>query len=375
MLDFEKMDSGEVRLQVSQCNIILLLEELKGRSLSLMATKNLNVSFVIDLTVPDVVKMDGIRYTQLMSNLISNAFKYTPKNGTVHITFTCRPLDENSQDLIFSISDNGPGIPKAAIQDLFKPYVRFEHYNQQNIGTGLGLVISKRIIDLMQGNIVVESEEGKGSRFTVRIPIIIEEGLSRDSHSGRTSIEYSADVYAVKDKLKLMESKSLLPKQYEERASDLLAASADTTAFSTPIPSPLLAARNEFSRDPTGTITQSLPRRILIVDDASINRAILQRLLQKFGETSFEIDEAVDGIDAVSKATQNSYDCIFMDIVMPNMDGIEATKRIREQHQHVPIISTSANATRLEDGLFSDYLFKPFTKETLGTILERSGLI
>ena len=267
-----------------------------------------DVAFILKgASSPIYIHSDQNRLSQVILNLVSNAVKFT-EVGQITVELIC---EQNA--IIVKVSDTGVGISKNDAKNLFQDFVQVrKHANRQVEGTGLGLAIIKRIIDRMDGTITLDSEEGKGSIFTVKLPLKTEE-------------------------------------------------------FSHTIPMP--EAENQIS-----TTTNDLSQlRLLVVDDVPMNCIILNALLEELGIT--QITEEHDGEDAVALVRKNSsFDMILMDIRMPKMDGLEASKLIRELGYTQPDIAVTANAFEEDkqaclDAGMSDFLSKPIELEKLKEVL------
>jgi CheY-like chemotaxis protein len=241
---------------------------------------------------------DYVKLRQILLNLISNAFKFTVV-GEIHIRVY--PIHAAEDDILlgFCISDTGIGISESKIESLFQSFHQLDNSTTRKYGgAGLGLSIVKKLIDLLDGSIRVESVENKGSKFYFQLPFKV----LQDSSASVYSIEASA-------------------------ASD--------------------------------------PLKILVAEDSRVNQMLISQLLQKKNWTA---DIAENGKEAVNMLQGNHYDLILMDIQMPEMDGYEAVKVIREMEKssdsHIPIIALTANATQEDKAKcqqcgMEDFLSKP----------------
>ncbi|MDR2594481.1 MAG: response regulator [Fibromonadaceae bacterium] len=308
ILDFSKIESG--KLEIIQRNYLFssLINDVV--SIIKMRIVDSNLSFVvnIDPNVPNSLFGDEIRIRQVLLNILSNAVKYTKKG---FISFSVNgEITGDTVILTIEVTDSGIGIKKEDLEKLFDDFVRFDFAVNKDVeGTGLGLAITKNLIKMMNGNISVQSEYGKGSTFTVKLPQKIR---SRESFDAIKS-----DSVAIK--------------------------------FNAP------------------------KARILIVDDIDTNLKVAKGLMLPY---KMQIDLCSSGIEAIERIKANDYDLVFMDHMMPEMDGIEATKLIRKTHANLPIIALTANAVSgtkemfLSNG-FSDFLSKPIDIIKLNSILEK----
>lgn len=309
VLDFSKIESGKLELVADDFNIGVVLNDSYNMFLNL--TKNKKQSFYLDCRedTPSILKGDEVRLKQILTNLISNAVKYTPEYGIINVNVDYNSIDDNKIMLIMEVKDNGIGIKQEDIPKLFLNFQRFELSKNRSIqGTGLGLAITKNLVSLMHGTIKAESEFGHGSTFTVSIPFAIGD----DSPIGEIKERYNAG-------------------SGEKYHASFTAENA----------------------------------KILAVDDVEMNLDVFVGLLKR---TGVKIDCALSGEEALQKMGQTKYDIIFLDHMMPEMDGIEVLKYLKADvnnpNNSTPIIMLTANATMgadrkyLADG-FDDYLSKP----------------
>lgn len=260
VLDFSKINHGELKLEPCHFLLKTIFVDLASLYLPLYQEKDLRFEVYIDISDKCWTYCDNTRITQIVSNLLSNALKFT-EQGVIKLNVSAKP---QNGDVILNlqVSDTGVGMTENFMNSLFSPFTQEQSKDRKRGGTGLGLAIVKELIDYMGGSIKVTSEYGKGSCFDIQLTL----------------------------------------KKGEAQTSELIT-----------------AANIDFS---------TLPLSILVVDDNQINRFVLKAHLEKLGLTA---DYACDGIDAINKCKQNNYNLIFMDCVMPEMDGIEATCILREE--------------------------------------------
>ncbi len=284
VLDMSKIESGKVVIANAEFDMLHALDEV--RSILRQRCEETGIHFipVFEGLPSQPVVGDKLCIKQVLINLLGNAVKFTPEGGQVRFNVWAKPGRENEMDFVFQVEDNGIGMNEEQIPKLFRPFEQTaQDISAKYGGTGLGLAISQNLVRLMGGNIVVESEPGKGSRFRFAL------SLPLDQRS--------------------------LP---VERKEALL----------------------------TGDVTLA-GKRILFAEDIDINRVILIELLK---DTQLIIEEAVDGQRAVDmyKAAPDSYDMILMDMQMPILNGLDATRQIRAMEKpgskRVPIIAFTANA-------------------------------
>lgn len=320
ILDFSKLDSGkmdivpvEYDLKSVTCNTYNLV----GKRAT---DKGLKLNFEVDPRLPRKLLGDEIRIQQIITNLLTNAIKYTPR-GSVKMSISGESIDLENMNLIIKVADTGIGIQEEDKNKLFDTFSRLEHQKNLAIeGTGLGLTITKRLVDLMDGSISVESEYGNGSEFTVVL------------------------------QQKIVDAEPLGIFSYDSSEKHVIA---------------------KASKD----LFESNDATILVVDDVAVNLRVVKSLLKK---TGIKIDTAASGRECLDMVQKERYDVIFLDHMMPEMNGIETIHEILEMKDHknvgVPIVALTANAVPnaremyLAEG-FSDYLSKPFSLNEIQKVL------
>ena len=321
ILDFSKIEAGKMELVEKEYSLSAMLNDIVLGSQVKVKQKNLDFIVEVDKTMPSVLKGDEIRIKQILNNLLSNAIKYTEQGKIVLKAEGVHA--ENGFSLVLSVKDSGMGIKKDDLQRLFDSFQRLELDKNRYIeGTGLGLNITKQLVDLMNGTINVESEYGKGSCFIVRIP---QEVLDATT----------------------VEEQEKKPKNSGEK---------------------------ETSAEKVLHIPDA---KILVVDDTHMNLALMKALLKR---TEAQLDTASGGEECFAKTKEKQYDLILMDHMMPQPDGIATLHMIREDADNknltTPIIVLTANAIAgmreqyLEEG-FADYLSKPIEVKKLDEVLEK----
>ncbi len=322
ILDFSKIEAGRMDISNSPYKLSSLINDLNNMTLFKAQDKDLKFSMEIDPSLPDELSGDEVRIRQILTNLLNNAVKYTEK-GSVSFIVNGEKMPNGILMLKASVKDTGIGIKETDMNRLFTKFERLEmEHNSTVEGTGLGLVISKRLLDMMGGSISVESTYGEGSVFSITIP--------------------------------------------QEIVSDLEIGD--------------IAARFEANCLNAGTYHESFhapDARILIVDDTKINLTVVVNLLKS---TLIRIDTANSGASSVSMAEKTAYDLILMDQRMPEMDGTEALHHIRSSangaSKDAPVICLTADAVigakekYIAEG-FTDYLTKPIDSSALEKMLIR----
>jgi signal transduction histidine kinase/DNA-binding response OmpR family regulator len=312
ILDFSKLEAGQLVLE----QIAFSPEALVQSAMSIItpgaAAKGLVIRSVSDPIIPSALKGDAGRIRQVLLNLISNAVKFTAA-GEVVVSARCIKRDDNSATIEWAISDTGIGIAPEKIGNLFVNFVQAdESISRRFGGSGLGLAICKGLVEQMGGEIKVNSTQGQGSTFCFTLTLPIADQVAVSEHDDQI-------VYA----------------EFKARIAAL-----------------------------------SRPVRVLIVDDNPTNRLVAANMLKEF---EIHTSIASNGLEAVTAASAFHYDIILMDVRMPEMDGLQATRAIRAsegESQHVPIIAFTANAfaedvAACREAGMNDMVVKPVRKAAM----------
>ncbi|WP_271251715.1 ATP-binding protein [Pseudanabaena sp. Chao 1811] len=348
ILDFSKIEAGKVNLEVQPFELRECLDRVFSLFIPKSNEKGLKLYYLIDANVSQFIEGDINRLQQILINLVGNSIKFTSV-GEVVVSVT----KYNEDQLLFTIKDTGIGIPSNKLDKLFKPFSQVDSSTTRKFGgTGLGLAISQNLTRLMGGDIWIESTLGKGTTFlfTIAYQPADQKLLPTDSH------------IPVIEKLHLLEL-GVKP-SHDDHSSKTIASNV-----------PKLA--------------DSLPFKILLAEDNPVNQKLANRLFEKMG---YDIDVATNGIEVLEALNKKTYDLIFMDVQMPEMDGLEATRQIRAKEKFaqtdlanldvvpksIQIIAMTANAMQgdrekcLEAGM-NDYVTKPFKIEQIQTAIEKCG--
>lgn len=312
ILDFSKIEAGKMELVLESYNFVSLLNDLVNMVTCKAEEKGLFFELNVDRNIPRVLIGDEIRIKQIITNILSNAVKYT-KEGGITFTITSTKSDKRQDEVILhvEIKDTGVGIKKEDLDKLFIAFERIEEKKNRDVeGTGLGMAIAQSFLNMMGSKIYVESEYGVGSVFSfeLRQTVVDWEAIGEYDEAFK---QFRSEQKAYKAKFEAPEAK------------------------------------------------------ILIVDDTEINLKVLISLLR---ETKIQIDTADSGDACISKFKTKHYDIIFLDHMMPGKDGIETIKEMRTlndtANENTPVICLTANAISgmrekyIEAG-FDDYLTKP----------------
>ena len=330
ILDISKIEAGKLELVPVKYDLPSMLNDTITQSTMHIEDKPISFNFNADENLPVQLFGDDLRIKQILNNLLSNAFKYT-KEGSVTLNIRCERESEETVWLIAQVCDSGRGIKPEDIDTLFDEFGKVDQLANRNImGTGLGLPITKKMVELMNGKITVESEYRKGSTFTVRLM----QGFVSDTVIGPEVV------------------KNLKSYRYTDQKR----------------------------RSKSAIKRIKLPyANVLVVDDTVSNLDVARGLLKPYGMHVDCVASGQSAIDAI-RMEDVRYNAVLMDHMMPGMDGIEATERIRElgteYAQRVPIIACTANAIVGNDEMFlgrgfQDFLSKPIDIARLDEIVRK----
>jgi EAL domain-containing protein (putative c-di-GMP-specific phosphodiesterase class I)/signal transduction histidine kinase/DNA-binding response OmpR family regulator len=405
ILDFSKIEAGKLELEDGQICLDEVVENVTSLFAERACSKNIDIAAVIDPDVPRTISGDPVRLSQVVSNLINNALKFTE---TGFVKLTVRKCPANSELIDLSVEDTGIGIPEDKLSTIFEVFSQADQSTTRKFGgTGLGLAICRRIVTAMGGDVEVTSTVGVGSKFRVRIPtgettslswpalvvhaserpacIVDVSGEATSSALSAYLCAFGYSVMPAEPKMTIADYQSAMmicadadrltklpPRSQSERMPIVVAltrfgdATADTViangAAAAAISRPLLrseiegllrrvaAGENQLY---SGTAEQRrdgpLPKfvnlRVLVADDSAVNREVAIEALSRLGA---QIETVANGVDAVSVASKCLHDIILMDGSMPQMDGYTATRTIRqaegsEKRPRIPIVALTAH--------------------------------
>lgn len=345
VLDMSRIESGRLTISENRCDLRQIVENIQGIMMPQITEKGLDFTVSMQTVVNPEVFCDETRVTQILLNLLSNAVKYTPPGGKVNLTILQKPCISGRRycGYVFKVSDTGIGIGKDFISHVFEPFERETGRTGNNTyGSGLGMSIAKGIVDMMGGNIRVESEENVGTEFIVELELRPLGGCGEQSPEQRAQVS-----------------------EFVEDSGEDMAVFRD---------------HEDRTKNRAGDVGWIEGRRLLLVEDNPLNREIAEEMLMEDG---FQVESAENGRKALQMITGADpwyYSAVLMDIQMPVMDGYEATKRIRtlpdRSRAQIPIIAMTANAfkedrSRAAESGMDAYISKPVDVLTLRYVLRR----
>ena len=454
ILDFSKIEAGKLTIESRRFSLDEIIERVVELFLSSASAKRIELLVDIDPTVPRTMKGDSLRLLQILNNLVGNAVKFTEKGGFIIIGAKASDFSDNRFVLNMWVKDSGIGISGDYLKNLFKPFTQENGFDtRRQEGTGLGLSICKRLVEMMHGQIWVESELGKGSTFffTVRLGMAAQEpdrifsppqelrslhvlvvddceenrrivfnylksfGYTVEiAESGKKALTMIENMEKKDTPLDLVLMDRLMPEtdgleisgQIREKSakppriimmttfgSDLEPAEAENLGIQAFLIKPVYqsalfdAIMDVFGKSkhksmiPHSTATTDLTMhmsrlkgfRILAVEDNPTNLEIAVAILERAG---IKADTATNGREAVEKISRNRYDAVLMDVQMPEMDGLQATRKIRSDPALIdlPIIAMTAHAMKGDEEKcmaagMDGYVPKPVDQKRLFEVL------
>lgn len=312
ILDISKIEAGKMVFEQIPFSPAVTANNVRNILSMKAEEKKLDLKVTVEPGVPDQVLGDPSRLAQIITNLAGNAIKFTDK-GFVEIRLSNKSNSNDYVNIEFSVIDTGIGIPADKLESIFESFTQAENDTSRKYGgTGLGLSISRQLVELQNGQIGLESEYGKGTRFYFSIPFL----PATVSGADQTDNGEADDIERVR---KILENV-----------------------------------------------------RLLLVEDNEFNKIVAEDTLRDF-QNNIHMDHASNGLEALNMVISNNYDLVLMDIQMPEMDGYEASSKIRmleTDKRHTPVMAMTANATPeeikkcFESGM-DDYISKPFIPEEL----------
>jgi signal transduction histidine kinase/CheY-like chemotaxis protein/HPt (histidine-containing phosphotransfer) domain-containing protein len=448
ILDFSKIESGKLELEQAPLDVAACVEEAIQLVASTAAEKSLELTYLVESTVPPTLVGDIGRLRQILVNLLSNAVKFTPA-GEIVVTVSAVPLHGSRHEMHFTVRDSGIGIPADLFARLFKSFSQVDASTTRRYGgTGLGLAICRRLCELMGGRIWAESEVGQGSTFHFTVVaeailgptgrpggyrelegkrvLIVDDNrsnrrmlklqaerwglLARETGSPHEGLEWIRrgdpyDVVLLDYQMPDMDGLTLAREIRRHRGPEslplLLLSSMGqalpathrevglAAVLSKPLKLSLLydrlleifgeapdAARAAASEPSPESVTPTGPLRILVAEDNAVNQKVALRLLERLG---YAADLAANGHEALDRLDHAPYDVVLMDVQMPGMDGLEASRAIcarwppRERPRIIAMTAEAMEGDRercLAAGM-DDYVVKPVRLDELARALSR----
>jgi len=323
ILDFSKIESGKMTLVNSEYEVASLMGDVAQLCLIYLERKDISFQMYIDENLPVKLIGDILRIRQIITNMLTNAFKYT-ESGTVALSLRSEKEHDGYVTLVISIRDTGNGMTTEQIDAIKGEYVRLhEQNNAYIIGTGLGIPIVYSLVQMMDAQLELNSDIGKGTHAIIRIP-------QKVSGTELVGPELARS---------LQDFKSGTRRDHKDL---------------------------EF-------VPEQMTGRVLVVDDVDINLHVVEAMLETFG---LIVELSKNGQDAIDKIRQGKvYDIIFMDHMMPGMDGIEATKILRDMGYDHPIVALTANALKGQAEMFMNNGFSGFMAKPIDIKLLNSYLV
>ncbi|MEO7156748.1 MAG: response regulator, partial [Vicinamibacterales bacterium] len=456
ILDFSKIEAGKLDLDLQPFDPQACIEDALELIAPQAFAKGLQLTYQIDTLLPNVIVSDITRVRQILFNLLSNAIKFTDA-GDITVTAAATPIQAGLSEIRFTIADTGIGIPADRLDRLFQSFSQVDASTTRKYGgTGLGLAISRRLAEMLGGRIWVETDPGRGSRFSFTIraasgPGLPETSLSErriageqpqltgrrvlivDDHlASRVSLQRQTEIWGLKPSAAASAEEALNWIKQGERfdlaivdmqmpglGEAVLAGQIRKVAGGAPLPligvmtpglreaaspemfaasltKPIKASRlydalidavaetqpparvQPVVAQPGERLGDRHPLRVLVAEDNGVNQKVALAMLRHLG---YRADLAADGVEAVEAVRRVPYDVVFMDLQMPELDGMDATRQIIAEHppsRRPRIIALTANAFEddraacLAAGM-DDYLSKPLKMDTLEAALARAG--
>ena len=313
ILNLSKIESNKLILDKRPFNIRDLVEDVINSFKFQLDQKNNKIQLHIDKKIPPFLKGDEVPLSQILINLVGNAVKFT-SYGNIWIFLKLVSITQDTVNINFIIKDDGPGIPKEKHDEIFENFSQLDRENDEYMGTGLGLSIVKKLIDLLNGEIKLISDEGEGATFNFSLKFDV-----------------------------VKESNATIEKKRTETIN---------------------LSENVFGKG----------YRVLIVEDNKINQIVTKNILLR---EDFECEVVDNGMSAIEYVKNGNFDLVLMDLNMPLMNGIEASEKIREFDDKIPIVALTAVEIEdvkndIDEAGINDIINKPFDKNEFYKVIIRN---
>ena len=430
ILDFSKIDAGKLELIEERYDFESMTQDVSNLIDARLKDKNVSFTVVIDPNLPSAFMGDEVRIKQILINVLGNSCKHTNR-GCISLDISSKDIGNGLAEITFVMKDTGAGIPKNDLEHIFDAFNQADTKRNRHIeGTGLGLAITKRLAEAMDGSILIESDYGLGTTVTVKIvqkvidskpfiklahperyktyilesdqyyknaffttfknlklePIVLncsEEAESiEDTENTYVFYNYNSYYQTLKEyKAKFRAAKFIgIVRLLDVVPDDVQRRETLMHSFSVSKLLAIMEDRVVSTKSEENTVKQfrAPDIKVLVVDDNPLNLKVAASMMKLF---ELNVSFAGSGMDCLKLLEQgNKYDIIFMDHMMPQMDGIETTHRIRERekgtYEHNVIIALTANAIKGVEKMFvdegmDDYIFKPMDLASLEAILRK----
>lgn len=426
ILDISKIESGKYEILKSDFNLYELLEQIVQLYSVNTKQKNIRFFYRLDPNIPDFLISDETKIKQILSNILSNAIKFTPKNGKVELNVSLQKIEKNIATITFSVKDEGIGISDEDQKKIFKPFSQADGSISKKFGgTGLGLAISLNFLKMLGSEIIVKSEINKGSTFMFDLDLEIQDsknidskkfkydfaicGIINDSEEIRdhlvNTVKYFGRIYQTDEEIETAQKIDLIfcfgdqefaekltkrkshfncpvvfvgnkSKLENNKMTHLMDYYLDVPIYGSKVFNIIAQAKSieaDFEEDKK---QKNYVGDILVAEDNENNQLLIKLILEELGLCVVIVENGKLAVDMYKK---QNFDLVFLDINMPIMDGLEALKMIRKYEQevniHTPIVALTANSIKgdkeiyLKEGM-DHYLSKPIENTELLKVLD-----
>ncbi|WP_053115936.1 two component system sensor kinase [Winslowiella iniecta] len=362
LLDYNHIEAGQLQMSYASTELLPLLDRVLTTVCVSANAKGLKLSSLVVANLPESIEISQIRVKQILINMLANAIKFT-EQGEVRLQ-----VRRQGNLLMISVEDSGKGISPEHLQTIFRPFVQVSEHSG---GNGLGLTISAMLAQLMGGEIKVTSQPGKGSCFTLLLPI---------NHPGKNLESFSGTLLAPAVLHQQLQLWGITPQEGEHP----LLASPALVYLPGRLHRQLATIYGKVYKEESSAVPTLSPwsLKVLVVDDIATNRDIVSKILRGLGH---QPDSVASGAQALDAGRLNVYDMVLMDLRMPDMDGFETAERWRAPlsgilDEDTPIIALTANTLsvdreRVKQSVMNGYLAKPLRMEKLMQVIDHVVMV